>query len=316
VGKNPKARVFISCGQKKDNDEIKIAHEISDKIKNLGFDYPEPYIAVEEQTLQGVKENLFRRLSESEYLIFIDFKREQLNKGPDHRGSLFSHQELALASFLNIETLGFREKGVKADDGISRFIQANFTVFTDRNSLPQMVADKVIEKKWDSQWRNELVLERENDNYGDSVHRKTGTKCRWYHVKVKNLHQHKMARECVAYIEKIRTVSTGNEIIPEPVELKWRGVKIARASIPPKSDRKFDAFHVYHDQPLFAQLGINEFIADFSSYFDVYSLTGPGIFDITYVVFSENFSASRGTFRLELTNSLDSISFFDTKKLV
>ncbi|MFX1325907.1 MAG: hypothetical protein ACFE8N_13215 [Promethearchaeota archaeon] len=304
-----KARVFISCGQTKGTDEVTIAHKISDKLKELDFNDPEPYIAVEEQTLQGVKENIFQRLSESEYFIFVDFKREQLNKGPDHRGSLFSHQELALASFLNIETIGFREKGVKKLDGISRFIQSDFDEFTDRNLLPKMVADEVKRRRWNSHWRNELVLEREPDNYRDAWNRGKRTHCRWYHINLKNLHQHRMARECHAYIEKIRNINTDDENILELVELKWSGVKIPRVSIPHKSYRKFDAFYVYHNQPLDAQLGINEFITDSSRYVDAYLITGPCIFDITYVVFSENFSASRATFRLELTGRLDSISF-------
>jgi len=69
---NTRARVFISCGQQKDTNEIEVVREIAEKLEKMGF---EPYIAVEEQTLKGVKENLFRRLSESEYFIFIDFKR-------------------------------------------------------------------------------------------------------------------------------------------------------------------------------------------------------------------------------------------------
>lgn len=36
-----------------------------------------PYIAVEEQTLKGFTQNILPRLNESEYYIFIDFRREQ-----------------------------------------------------------------------------------------------------------------------------------------------------------------------------------------------------------------------------------------------
>lgn len=68
-----KARIFISCGQRKDTDEVAIANQIADKLeKELGFE--SPYIAVQEQRLEGVKENIFRRLSNSEYFLFIDFK--------------------------------------------------------------------------------------------------------------------------------------------------------------------------------------------------------------------------------------------------
>ncbi|MCK4361977.1 MAG: hypothetical protein KAW13_01695 [Dehalococcoidia bacterium] len=75
MGTGVRARVFISCGQQKETDEVKIAHDIAAKLDQVGFD---PYIAVAEQTLRGVKENIFQRLSESEYIVFVDFKRERL----------------------------------------------------------------------------------------------------------------------------------------------------------------------------------------------------------------------------------------------
>jgi hypothetical protein len=70
-----RARVFISCGQNKESDEVVIASAIRDRLQELGFD---PYIAVQEQTLRGLKENIFRQLSECEYFIFVDFRRERL----------------------------------------------------------------------------------------------------------------------------------------------------------------------------------------------------------------------------------------------
>jgi hypothetical protein len=76
-GANPRARVFISCGQNKVTDEERIAREIGLRLSELGYD---PYIAIQEQTLRGLKENIFGRLEESEYFIFIDFKREELER--------------------------------------------------------------------------------------------------------------------------------------------------------------------------------------------------------------------------------------------
>ena len=51
------AKVFISCGQQKESYEVDIAHKIKERLEELGYD---PYIAVEEKTLRGVKENIFR----------------------------------------------------------------------------------------------------------------------------------------------------------------------------------------------------------------------------------------------------------------
>lgn len=306
------ARVFISCGQQKGTDEVEIARKIHEKLEKMDF---EPYIAVEEQTLKGVKENIFRRLSESEYFIFIDFKRERLKSNDKHRGSLFSHQELAIATFLEeIKVLAFREKGVKEDDGILKFIQANCIEFADRHLLPDVVAEKVRERRWDSNWRNELLLERDDKDFDDKVHTtgiyREGEIARFYHIKVKNLHRQKIARDCIAYLEKIKDLSTGEEGSPfELVEFKWKGVETREAAIPPEKFRYLDAFHIYYDSQNIVHLGVNRHLIDFSGYKDP-TLRGPGTFELTYVVFSENFLPARVTFRLDIGNQLDDIRFY------
>ena len=155
------ARVFLSCGQRP--DELDIAKEILDKLYEMGF---EPYIALVEQSLLGIKENIFRRLQESEYFIFIDFRRERLARFIDeniedikvHRGSLFSNQELAIATFLqDIDVIAFQEIDVKKEDGILKYIQANCYPFSDRGNLPDLVIKKVRERGWIPFWRKELI---------------------------------------------------------------------------------------------------------------------------------------------------------------
>jgi hypothetical protein len=101
------ARIFISCGQNKDTDEARIASAIKIKAQSLGFD---PYVAVDVQTLRGLRESIFAQLENSEYFIFVDFKREKLADNlNEYRGSLFSHQELALASYLDIDVLASKK---------------------------------------------------------------------------------------------------------------------------------------------------------------------------------------------------------------
>jgi len=309
-----RARVFISCGQQKGTDEVEIAHRIFEKLEKMGF---EPYIAVEEFSLKGVKENIFRRLSESEYFIFIDFKRERLFKPKNgnfedtgkHRGSLFSHQELAIATFLDIEALAFQEEGVKENDGILKFIQANCIKFKDRHLLPDVITEKVRERGWDPNWRNELLIGRDDGDWGDAIDRQTNKNARWYHIKVRNLHRREIARDCVAYLEKIKDLSTGEVKTSELVEFKWKGVNSPRVAIPPKKFRFLDAFHIYYDPQNIVHLGINPFVVDFSGYYELYKLRGPGTFELTYVVFSENFSPTKATFKLQIGERLDDIKF-------
>ena len=182
------ARVFLSCGQRP--DELLIAEKIAEKLSASGFS---PYIAVKEHTLRGIKENVFSRLEESEYMIFIDFKRERLYKEKNgsfydsnyHRGSPFSHQELAIATFLgDKEIIAFRERSVAKQDGILGYIQANCIEFSDRQRLPELIINKIHELNWKSDWINGLSLERGPRDFQDARHPNRGD-CRYFHIKIK-----------------------------------------------------------------------------------------------------------------------------------
>ena len=71
--KAQKTKIFISCGQKKDSVERNIAKQIEDRLINLGFD---TYLALEQHTLRGLKENIFKHLMDSEYFLFVDFREK------------------------------------------------------------------------------------------------------------------------------------------------------------------------------------------------------------------------------------------------
>jgi hypothetical protein len=312
---NSQARVFISCGQQKESEEIEVAGKIADGLKRGGFD---PYIAVAEQTLKGVKENIFRRLSESEYLIFIDFKRERLGKYEQgsfqdtgkHRGSLFSNQELAIATFLDIESLCFREEGVKEEDGILKFIQANSIPFRERDSLSNLVAQTVADRKWDPNWRNQIILERDTNEHEDvHIGTQTGPMARYYHIDVRNLHRDKVAFECAAYIQQIRNLTTETNIPTELVELKWKGLKIERTAIPPRQSQYLDVFFVLHDNPDVANLSINQFLIDYTGFFPPYRLIGPADYELTYTIFSYDMPSTKAKFNLHLGTTLNEVRF-------
>lgn len=311
---NNYARVFISCGQSSQS-ELKIAHRIKEGLGKFGFNEDLIYIALEEQTLKGIKENIFRQLSESEYLIFIDFKREKIIKEKKnhldniYRGSLFSHQELALATFLNIESVLFIEKNVEIE-GILKYVQGNPISFVKRESLPDKVIKQIKQRKWNPNWRNELVLERGDKDFEEVTH--VGSKykpSRFYHIKVKNLHQSKIACDCLVYLMSIKNLLTQEVKIPELVELKWKGVTTSRVSIPPKHPRFFDAFNISRDSLNVVHLGINPFIVDYTGYINQYTLGASSDYELTYIVFSDNFPPVKATFKLHVGNRLEDIDF-------
>jgi hypothetical protein len=300
-----RARIFISCGQNKDSVEPGLASEIKRRLTNLGFD---PYVAVGEQTLRGLKENLFEQLGRSEYFVFVDFKRERLDHQDLHRGSLFSHQELAVASFLEIDVLALQEQGVKQNDGILGFIQGNAIPFSERDRLPDLVAEQVQQRVeagvWNPRWRNELVLEREPKYLTDAFQANLQKMGRFFHIGVRNRHRRKTAMNCCAYLEKAISLDSGGEIPIWTVELKWEGYVLPNAHVHAATVRRFDAFWIRHDVP--NELQFNNF-SDASNFRP--RIAAPGLYELTYSVMADNFPATRKSFVLNLSDSLDATTF-------
>ena len=283
------ARIFISCGQSKKSDEIEVAKAIADRLRGRGFD---PYIAVQEQTLQGLKENIFARLRNSEYFVFVDFKRERLGRSQHCRGSLFSHQELAMASLLEIDIAAFQERGVKPLDGLIHLLQVNAMEFTDKNLLPNAVADIIEERGWTPNWRNELVLE------GSPPIDAAEAKC--FHVRVHNRHRDKLALNCSAYLEKVIKRPDSEIALPdETLECKWAATPstLPRVSIPATKTRQFDAFQIPYNQP---NNGVFPTLTDSPGYFLVIP-PEVGEYELSYLVTSDNFPSVRADIRLGLT---------------
>lgn len=302
---NPKAKVFISCGQRKKADELQTAQEIGKQLTELGFEY---YIALEEQTLRGVKDNIFRQLESSEYFVFIDFKREKIGGSTgktEYRGSLFSHQELALASFLEIPLIAFQEKGVKQEDGIMRYLQANSITFTNKHLLADVVGSEITKRGWKSGWKNLLVLERDSDQYMDLVRPSSdgGTvPVRFFHIMVRNLHPYKAALNCYAYLAKAKNLSTGVELPLETVEFKWAGYILPNANISPSSQRAFDA--VWFDRPNPNRPRFSTY-SDSGRYLPEFSFSGKGDYELIYLVMSENFPPCTSTFILRVGDKIE-----------
>lgn len=294
-----RARVFISCGQSKSSDEVSIASQIKDRLYGLGFD---PYVAVQEQSLRGLKENLFEQLAKSEYFVFVDFKRDLLVGSPSvHRGSLFCHQELAIASYLDIPVIAFQESGVKTDDGILQFIQANAIQFRDRHLLANVIADEVNKRRqiWNPHWRNELVLERDPTQWS-RTQLPDGRWSRFFHVGVRNRHRGKTARDCYAYLEKATKLGPNADIPVKQVEFRWAGYSQPNAHIFPGRVRAFDGFFILEDFPSRLQFNVFATGTDF-----VPSITGEGRYELEYLIVSETFPDARASFLLNLSPSLD-----------
>lgn len=265
-----------------------------------GFD---PYIAVEQQTLRGVRDNIFDRLRDAEYYLFIDFKREQIGgiSTPEYRGSLFTHQELALASYLEKDVIAFQEDGVKRLDGLITFLQANCRPFSKRVDLPNLVLDEVRKRGWSPTAFNGLRLELPDPGFTDiGIASLPGIpQGRFFHIKVLNGHPSRTALDCYGYLRRIVNLTSGLPEKFEIAEIKWTGYVFPNAIIPPGMPRLLDAFFVLHGEPLNPQFGIFTDSDRFRPRF-----RGPVKWALTYEVVSSTVAGTSRTFYLGLENDL------------
>jgi hypothetical protein len=297
-----KARVFISCGQRP--DEQSIAFQIHAALLALGYD---PYVAVGHQTLRGLKENIFERLETSEYLLFVDFRRERLDSGNECRGSLYSHQELAIAAYLDLEVLAYQEEGVRRLDGVIEAIQANAKLFSDRTTLTNIVVQDV-KNKWFPSWRRELTLSVHAPPFTDADIRNSPSpmRGRFFDIGVFNHHTRKVATNCTAYISRLRRPGALRDIPLNTVELRWSGVELPAVRIAPQTTRRFNAFVALH--PPHGTGGVFAHAFGISSEF-VIKLNEPGHYVLEYMVVCDNFASATAPFKLSLDGTLDGIQF-------
>ena len=301
-----KARVFLSCGQITGRDESAIAREIARRLASeCGF---QCYIAVDDHSSIGLRENIFRQLELADYFVFIDFIRDEFKDG-QHRGSLFSHQELAVASYLEIPILPFQESGVKKLDGMLGVIHANALPFYNRADLPDVVINEVKKQlrkdDWTTSTRNELEFDVTPIVEEHPVIMANGSWgcARYVLIPVRNLHHRRAAVQCYAYVERIRNLGAGEHISVRTIELKWGGTSIPGVRIAAQGERLLTVLSTIRDAP---PLGRFHAITD-SEHFQPPSLP-KGIYDLSFAITSENFPTAQKWLRVEIGDHWDEIA--------
>jgi hypothetical protein len=232
-----KAKVFISCGQR--NAERKIARCVAQWFSKQGF---EPYVAIEAQSIQDVNSGIIRELRRSDYYVFIDFRRERLRNNQsktNYRGSLFSHQELAIVCALQFEhTIFFRQSDVLLE-GLAKYMASNATVFDHPDEVPDLVAKAVQLRQWNPRYSRNLVVQKLHFrskpwSYADMFGR-------FLHVDIENRRPDTGAGETVARLAAITLASGTRKVSPNHSPLKVTGQWMAyEQTIWPRSHGAFD----------------------------------------------------------------------------
>ncbi len=265
-----RARLFLSSGQR--GDELKWGEAVRDTLDyrtgGLGFDV---FFARGNQDSKAILERVFEELHEADYFVFLDFKREQFADPPGgFRGSLYCHQELALACFLKTEIAVFRESGVEQPEGgielngIMKEVMSNAEVF-ERNDPPDLAAlvrRQIESKGWPTDTRHRLGLSfaednrsREGDNDKPTDRSLAKGTVFYFHLAVENLHHRIAATNCYAYLAAVFEEDTNTSRKLQTCELKWVGTKLQGVRIGPRQHRKIDGF-IVHQEPRSGQISL------------------------------------------------------------
>jgi hypothetical protein len=233
------ARVFISCGQR--DGERGVAADVARWFTERGF---RPYVALEAQSILDVNSGIIGELRRADYYLFIDFRRELISAAEPHeyRGSLFSHQELAIAYAMGFEhCLFFRQSGVKLE-GMCQFMASNATPFSDYSEVPGLVAAAVEQRAWSPEYSRNLVAGRLH--YPDQHLQHRGLRGRALHMDIEN-RRPDIAANAVARLAKLRAAGDADwRISPNRSHLKATGQPGFVQTIWPQSHGAFDLLFV------------------------------------------------------------------------
>jgi hypothetical protein len=293
-------RVFISCGQRTPA-EREAAKATKRWFKRRGF---EPYVAIQAQTLADVNSGIIDQLRRADFFVFVDFRRERIVRshkrkpGPhSYRGSLFTNQELAIAYFLQFDTVIFLQQQGVALDGLMQYMGSN----AERFSRPEHVVPivKRLARLWSPSYSRHLALGNtrlsETLMYGDH----TGQRLvRTFYVDVHN-HRHDVgALDAVARLQHIvhpdGTIHRDIDTSP----LKVTGQPGYKQVIWPQSHVAWDSLSVAMDQPSTVYL---------NSALDVIPrsplISSPGKYRLAYEVFAQNFPVLKFTVNVSVSDN-------------
>jgi hypothetical protein len=197
------AKIFVSCGQKHERERAAAA-AVKAMLEGLGFDV---YVAIQAQSIEDVNSGIIRHLERSDYYLFVDFRREDLVDAAASlwhrraaRGSLFTHQELAVAYVFGFQdVLFFQEPGVQVE-GLLAYLGANPIPFESNDELVASVCRSVGER-WSVNYSRSLVAPRLR--WSDGVIVTPRLNGRFLYVDVENRRRYEAALDTILRLEFI-----------------------------------------------------------------------------------------------------------------
>jgi len=156
----------LSCGQ--DDRELEIADKVRRLLEGPPFGLT-VFVARTTNNLYSLNEEVLTRLAYADYFLFVNFHR----KVDGFPGSLYSHQELAMALALgHRQLLDFSERDAP-NLGVIQFMVQNRPKFTTDEELLKIIKADVEREQWRpnySRFLRPTMLRREKSiRFGDGA---------------------------------------------------------------------------------------------------------------------------------------------------
>ena len=297
------AKVFLSCGQSKAiHEEIETANAIKQRLRDE-FDL-DVFLSVNENFFDG-NPSFFDALKNSDYFLFVNFKRPVENPEKDCYFSLYTHQELAMArafGFDETNMLIFHQRGM-AKDGILKYMFANIE-FDTYSDVVELIAKAVQANHWSPNYSRKLVVKPVSINpHVDDWRDKNGTLQirheRMALVEITNRRNDYAAINCQMHLRG----KEGQYLNYDRAPVKASGLKAYSHTIWPGETVQFDLFGYDVDQKkIFMHTE-----CDVSTPQGLRKplLASPGDFILTYEVYAEHFPVSTFDVKVHLGDDVE-----------
>lgn len=298
------AQIFVSCGQATDRERA-IAAALRRVLEEDGFSV---YVAIEAQSVEDVNSGIIRQLERSDYYVFIDFRREALGNNC-FRGSVFTHQELAIAHRSGFEhTLFFQETGVELQ-GLLRYMGANPTQFGPDADLADLVRRTVRGRRWTPAYSRHLIATRLRGS--EQIIRTPQITGRFFFVDVENRRPDVAAYDTIARLEFIRAAGGERQPSPNRSPLKVTGQRGFSQIIWPQSHGALDVLAVGVEAPHGLYLHTSLDLPDIEPF-----LIARGGYELDYAVLARDFPVLRFAISVVLTGDLSTtqIALIDSNR--
>ena len=180
--------------------------------------------------------------------MFINFPREEVirSTGNIRRGSLYSHQELAVAYALGFDHILILNHRTVHDEGVQKSIVSNLPRFDHYDEVLPAIAQAVIEARWSPNYSRQLSLVRvrwtDPIPYGDH----TGTRLsKMLHGDIMNGRLDRAAYNAIAQLSSIFDLDTQSDVpLDDRTLLKASGFLGYQQAIWPGDVGSFDLLAV------------------------------------------------------------------------